>query len=226
MRLAVVQMLPSGERDPDLARLLALMAESCGLGAEVVVLPRVPSLLDDAEARRAFLSGGGACPPGVSVLVPLAAVERGQPGGEETALGRTVQLTGDDCIEPSLYPRIRESEPDALVLRPEAESALQAEAVLELALGYSTSLAGLVVVCDPAGLDPSGEPFAGSAIVQHGEILAVAVDADEVLTTEVHPPVRLQEPVSPPPEPQLILRQRLAHHQGRKAEVEWLADLD
>ena len=222
MRLAVVQMLPVGESEADATRLTALIAQAREMGADVLVLPALPSIV--GAGIESLLAAED---DRVSILPPPTDDEPAPPWLRQTPLGGVVDLVGDQAIDPELHVMLQEAAPNALVLRPEAESPLQAEAILELAIGYSRAIAGIVLIPATAETDPlSDDTFGGSAIVQHGEILAEAVDADEVLVADVDPSVRLQEPPAPLPEPQLILRQRLAHHRGGKAPVEWLADLD
>ena len=60
-------------------------------------------------------------------------------------LGRIALLAGDACMTGLELVRILGDAPNVAVLAPRSENDLQAEAVMELAIGLSESLAGLVV---------------------------------------------------------------------------------
>jgi len=106
-----------------------------------------------------------------------------------------------------------------------SESDLQAEAILEVALALSDSMAGLVLVADTDGAEPGDPGHGGSAIIRLGEMVAEAGDGDEVLIAEVATPVAQPEPREALPEIPTLLAQRLATHRGKRLEVEYLADL-
>ncbi len=115
--------------------------------------------------------------------------------------------------------------PNVAVLLPRSESDLQAEAVLELAIALSDSLAGLVIVVDTDGSEPGHPGHGGSAIIMFGKVVAEAMSGDDILFADVELPVGRPEPREPLPEMPTILQQRLAHHQGHHLEVDYLADL-
>ena len=107
------------------------------------------------------------------------------------------------------------------VLCPHSENDMQAEAVLELALGLSSSLAGLIIVIDSAGAEPGEPGHGGSAIVQLGEVVAEAMgDGDQTLVFEVELPIVQPEPRELLPEIPTILSGRLAQHHGEKPGVD------
>lgn len=160
-------------------------------------------------------------PAGVDVLLSRGA----STGPEEPRLGRVVVLEGDDAIDVDTIRDRTATGCDTLVLCPESESDLQAEAVLELALGLSESVAGLVVVLEDAGAEPGHPGHGGSAIVLLGEVLAEAVSDADVLEADVPEPVPSPVPREPVPGLPPILAQRLAHHRGERPEVGYLADV-
>ena len=142
-------------------------------------------------------------------------------------LGRIGVFVGDSCIDPNEFSRIAMETPSTSVFAPRAESDLQAEAMLELAVGLSDSLSALVMVAETAGAEPGQVGHGGSAIVFLGELLAEAVGQDDdVLVAEIEMPVPAPEPREALPAVPLILEQRLAQHQGRKVPVDYPADLD
>ena len=132
---------------------------------------------------------------------------------------------GDPAIDPDAARRYREDPPDVLLMSPRSESDLQAEAVLEYAVGLSGSLCGLVVITEPVGA-PLGAPgHGGSAIVRLGEVLAEAGDGDDVLLEDIDLPVPRPEPTQAFPGLPTILEQRLAVHRGLRHEPGYPAEL-
>jgi hypothetical protein len=120
---------------------------------------------------------------------------------------------------------VAESGADILLLAPGSESELQAEAVLELAIGLSTSVASLVAVVEADGAELGVAGHGGSALVYLGEVLAEAMAGDDVLVADVVTPIGAPEPRSPLPQIPPLLAGRLAAHEGRKPEVDYPADL-
>ncbi|MHB1340787.1 MAG: hypothetical protein ACYC77_02080 [Coriobacteriia bacterium] len=187
-----------------------------GLRADIADQSRA---LSEALARAVAQSADAVFSAGV----PGAGISARIDGAEH--LGSVVMLEGDAALDPVEHARVLAGAPDVLVLAPGAESELQAEAVLELALALSTAVAGLVVVLEHAGAD-AGEPgHGGSAIVVLGEVVAEALGDDDVLIAEVPVPVPSPEPRSPLPQLPTILAQRLAHHRGEKLPTDYPADL-
>ncbi|TDB38717.1 MAG: hypothetical protein D9V44_03240 [Actinobacteria bacterium] len=157
-----------------------------------------------------------------AVVMPVDAVGS---TNDLDVLGRVVTLSGDAAIDPEELGKLSVLPPDVLVLTPGAESDIQAEAVLELALALSFSVAGLVIVSERSGAEPGIPGHGGSAIVLLGEVLAEAMADDDILYAEIPVPI-------PPPGPRAllpavppILLQRLAHHRGQRLSVEYPADL-
>jgi len=139
--------------------------------------------------------------------------------------GRVVIIAGDAAIDPEQHRRLAADPPDVLVLAPGSESELQAEAVLELAIGLSVSLAPVVIIAEAAGAEPGSPGHGGSAIMMLGEVLAEAVFDDQILTADIDLPVTAPEPRAALPALPTILAQRLAHHRGERLSVDYLADL-
>ena len=233
MRLAVVQETRRGTATRDSVTLLELLVNACSRGAEVVVLPNLPwlSATEIAEiASAAFLRTEY---PNVTVLAPLfgppepssgAPLARGVPVNE-SALGTTAALSGDECLDPLIARGLAAAAPNAIILRPGNESDLQAEAMLERALGLSESISGLVLVAECDG-GADGEPgHGGSAIVVLGEVVAEAVGGDDVLVAEVNAPMARPDARIPVPDLPPILAQRWAFHHGERASVDYPADL-
>ncbi|MBF4510243.1 MAG: hypothetical protein ISP10_07210 [Aeromicrobium sp.] len=227
VKIAVVQHALRATPAQDLEALVAVSATAASAGADIVVLPEVTAVregpLGDELWRR------------LEDVAPDAAViwSRGAAEGPETAvvaevppLGATALLSGDACMDPQALTVLLAETPEAAILAPRSESELQAQAVLELAIGLSTSLASLVVIAEPAGSD-LGEPgHGGSAIIHLGEVLAEAVAADDLLLAEVPGPLGAPEPKGPLPVVPPLLVQRLAAHRGQKVAVDYPADLD
>ena len=142
-----------------------------------------------------------------------------------TPLGMTAALSGDDCLDPLVARELSAALPDAIIMRPDSESDLQAEAVLERALGLSEAASGLVLVAETDG-GADGEPgHGGSAIVALGEVSAEAEAGDDVLVAELRVPVGQPDVRLPVPDLPPILAQRLAIHRGERVEVDYPADL-
>jgi hypothetical protein len=133
LRIAVVQHRIRTHERMDLAAMLALSERACEEGAQVIVYPCVPGLSAGATLVPAFMRNVEDRAPGMTAISPCVALSRtGPPTAVPTALGRTIVLAGDDCIDPGLFERIRSQEPDALVWQFDAEDDLQAEACLEI----------------------------------------------------------------------------------------------
>ena len=122
--------------------------------------------------------------------------------------------------------RILGDSPTVAVLAPRSENDLQAEAVMELAIGLSESLASLVVVTECAGAEPGDVGHGGSAIIHLGKVIAEAMGQDdETLLADIELPLSRPEPPEPLPVIAPILSQRVAHHRGERQPVDYPADL-
>jgi hypothetical protein len=197
----------------DLAAMLAQSEHAAEQGVQVLVFPRVPGIGGDRSLLDAFFRNVEERAPGMAWVRPaplLLGDERLVP--HATALGRTIALDGDDCIDPTLFARIQESGCDTLVWRFVAEDPLQAEAALELALDASLHLAPLVALATVTGT-MRGVTAAGiGAIVHMGEILVEGGSGEELLVADAPAPAAFAERPRTLPAPAPILAQRLAAH--------------
>lgn len=211
----------------DLAALLSLAEQAEDEGVDVIVFPRVPGLTYESGLMSAFAENVVERAPQVSIVASCAAVDRtGHPLPVDTRLGRALLLSGDDCIDPALFPSIEAMGLEALVLQMDTESPLQAEALLEHALDASLSFAGLVLTACLVGDARGVSSHGGSAIVHLGEILAEAGSGEDLLIARVAVPVPL--PVRRGPRPVLppVLAQRIAAHGGAKLRPDYPATID
>lgn len=227
MRIAVIQHRMRATPAQDLEALVIAASRAVARGAQVVLLPVVPAIDEGPLADELWRRLADAVPD-AHVLSAGGLASAGEAGEvcEVDSLGRVLLLSGDAAIDPTVLDAAGGLAPDVVVLSPGSESDLQAEAVLEMAIGLSTSLAALVAVVEPDGAE-LGEPgHGGSAIVYLGEVLAEALGGDDVVVAEVVPPVGPPEPRSSLPELPPLLAQRLAAHRGAKLGVDYPADLD
>lgn len=197
--------------------MLAQSEHAAEQGVQVLVFPRVPGIGGDRSLLDAFFRNVEERAPGMAWISPM-----GPTPGEEpfkpraTALGRTLALDGDDCIDPAHFALIQESGCDSLVWRFNAEDPLQAEAALELALDASLHLAPLVVVATITG-SARGLHAAGiGAIVHLGEILVEGGSGEELLVTDAPLPAGFTERPRTLPGPAPVLTQRLAVHRSAR----------
>lgn len=226
MRIAVVQHRIRTHERMDLAAMLALSERASDEDAQVIVYPCVPGLDAGTTLIPAFARNVEERAPGTTMISPCAASHRtGPPEAVPTALGRTVVLAGDDCIDPDLFSLIREMGCEALVWQFDAEDALQAEACLELALEATLTLAPLVVVASVLGIARGVDARGTSAIVHLGEILAEGGPGEDLLVADI--PARSTAPGLGKRLPELapILQQRLAAHHGAKVATAYPSDL-
>lgn len=228
MKIAVLQHRLRDSATEDIDALVQAAASAADDGAEFVVFPHVPavadrSLHDDLRKRLERIPAGCLVPRIDDGCDDFELISEPLPGAE--ALGTGALLVGDSAMEISRWSDAMAARPSFVVMNPDAENDLQAEAALELALRLSDSVAGLVMVaeCDGAEL---GEPgHGGSAIVFLGEVMAEALGGEDVLMAEVATPIPQPEPREPLPEIPTILQQRVASHQGRHLDMGYLADL-
>jgi predicted amidohydrolase len=199
----------------DLAAMLAQSEHAAEEGVQVLVFPRVPGLVGDRGLLDAFFRNVEERAPGVGLIRPnLRHPGEGPLRPQATALGRTLVLDGDDCIDPALFAAIQESACESLVWLFNAEDPLQAEASLELALDASLHLAPLVVIATVTG-HARGVLAAGiGAIVHLGEILAEGGEGEELVVADVPSPAGFEERPRSLPEPAPILLQRLSAHRA------------
>lgn len=223
MRTAVIQhRLQDSPRD-DAEALTAAVRAAVGRGAELIVVPHFPSGRDAATLMSLARDAAGPVPlVGAEAtawpddVAPVAGAE---------ALGPVLAVSGDACFDPSLWSRALDWAPNVLIMSPLSENDLQAEAALEVAIALSDALAGLVIVAECAGGE-LGEPgHGGSAVILVGSVLAEAFSDGDILVADVTVPVPQPEPRDAFPQLPTILAQRLAHHEGRRLDVGYLADV-
>jgi len=210
----------------DLEALVIASVTAGSAGTDLVVAPEVPDLLDgplgDELIRRMAEDA-----PGTRVVVARPEFCGGTSFGlEDGPFGRLVVLTGDACINAEMLESAAATGPGLAILAPGSESELQAQAILELAVALSTSLASVVIVIETDGAEVGEPGHGGSVIVHLGQVLAEAMAGDDLLIVDI--PTPLHPPEAPEPLPVIppVLSQRLAAHQGRKVNVDYPADLD
>jgi len=216
MRIAVVQHLFRATPEQDLDALSESVARAVEAGADAILLPGVHVLRDGPLAGESWRRIEDAAPG-----TPVFAVtdDSGAAGpsssGEIALLGKTLFLRGDACVDPDVHAGIASRSPDTIVLAPGSESELQAEAVLELGLALSTSLAPLVIIVEPDGAARGEAGHGGSAIVQLGEVRAEALAGDDLLLADLEFVPGPPSPRDALPEVPTVLAQRLHAHRAR-----------
>ncbi|MHB8761323.1 MAG: hypothetical protein ACYC6J_02860 [Coriobacteriia bacterium] len=226
MRLAVVQHRLRPAPAQDIEALVIASAKAAAREARALVLPDVLALRD-GPLRDDLMRRLEEAVPRTEVIVP-------RPGGidaapyllrESDGLGRLALLWGDACMDPDVLAAVQAAGPGLAVLWPGAESELQAQAVLELAVPLSTSLASVIVVVEPDGAE-LGDPGHGSSAVVHlGQVLAEAMRGDDLLVVDLPAPLGPPEARALLPQAPPVLTQRLAAHRGHKVAVDYPADL-
>lgn len=227
MRIAVLHHRCRGDVDTDTEALVDAARESCAEGAEIIICPRVPSLAGlSGDARRALLADIEGCIEGAALLISFADDDASEGRIVETPLGRTALVAGDAVLKPETAARLRDEGVHAAVWRPGAESELQAEAIMEYALGCAPVLAGLLVLSECSGTLGHPAHSGMSAIMHLGALVAQSEgESDETLMADLEMPLAAPEPGMPLPEVPTLLQQRVATHEGRKVPVEYPADL-
>ena len=228
MKVAVVQHRLRQTPAEDIDALIGVASAAREQGAQLLVFPEVPSL-NDGALRDDFYRRAQPVAPRMWLIPHVREESVGQafrpttlPGAEE--LGRVALPVGDAVIDPDELKRLYDDPPNILLLAPRSRSDIQAEAVLELAIGLSKSVCGLVIVADPVGAEPGEPGHGGSAIMLLGEVLAEAIGKDDVLVADVPIPVPPLEPREELPEVPPILLQRLAHDRGERLAVDYPVD--
>ena len=233
MKIAVIQHRLRENAEDDARALVLAVGSAAASGAELVVVPEVLSLHDRANSAGRLLAEKLAEVAAFCLVPDLGPDSSGaafiselpETAGLSRALHRAAVLVGDAAIDPVEHARAAAARPVFAVLSPRSESDLQVEAVLELAIGLSYSLAGLIIVVECSGAEPGRAGHGGSAIVLLGDVLAEANFDDDVLLAEIPEPVPQPEPAEALPELPPILAQRLASHRGLKIEQPYPADL-
>lgn len=231
MRIAVVQHVIAPGPVEDALALAAAARDAAAAGAQVTVFPAsIPN--DHAPAREVFEAEVSGL-PGVRVMPRVAGGALAQvdrltlkvPASDGLTLDVAL-VHGDACMDADTLAGVARMQPHVLVLTPGSESELQAEAALELAIALSESVAPLVLIADAAGAGTGDPGHGGSAIVLLGAVLAEAdTEGAAVLLVDVPEPLLPPDPPEPLPHVPAMLAQRLAHHQGRRPEPGYPADL-
>lgn len=229
MKIAVIQHALKDSARDDAAALLEASRRASEAGAELVVLPVVPSLeSDEAERERLyeslaemqgvrFVPHSGIGHAGTSyVAEPIKGLEQ---------LGRPALLVGDSVLDKAVWREVLAAEPSFAVLCPRSENDLQSEGALELGIALSDSLAGLIMIAECDGAESGQSGHGGSAIIVLGDLMAEALGGDEVLMADVTVPIPQPEPRESLPALPTILSQRLSRHRGQKPTADYLADL-
>jgi predicted amidohydrolase len=226
VRIAVLQHAFRADPAADADALVVAAASAAALGAEVIVLPEVPSVHTGSELD-AWWQRVALAVPDARVLVPHVGRDNGSAAfeAELDPLGRVAMLSGDAAIDPEVLRQTADRGADVVVLAPRSESDLQAEAVLECAMDLSLSVVSLVLVVEPDGAETGVPGHGGSAIVYLGEAMAEAASGDDTLIYDIELPLTPPEPRGPLPAVAPILAQRLAAHRGQKLDVPYPADL-
>ena len=230
MQIAVVQHGFRASAEGDALVLVESVRRAALDGAELVFLPDVPSLFGDENLAREVLFAGLSEIECARLVPSVDPVRLGfssviYPPREVETLGRIALMVGDACLEHDVHVAMLRALPNAVLLCPRSESELQAEAMLELAIHLSLSLAGLVMIAECSGADPGDAGHGGSAIVLMGDVVAEAMQGDDVLVADITLPIPQPEPAEELPGLPPILEQRLAHHRGQKVPVNYPADL-
>lgn len=226
MRLAVVQHQLRPAPAQDLEALAMATSAAVAREADVVVLPVVPAVHEGPLADELYCRlDETSLEAEVITVQPDREAEVSFTLHDVDGLGRCVLLWGDACMDPDVIEAAAASAPGCAVLAPGSESELQAQAVLELAVGLSTSLASVVVIAECDGAEVGEPGHGGSAIVHLGQVLAEAMAGDGLLVADVPAPLGPPEARAALPELPPVLLQRIAAHRGRKVSVDYPADL-
>ena len=226
MKIAAIQHRVRASAEDDARTLAAAAAGAASRGAELIVFPDVRSLRGDDGAGRTILTDlvsdvhafcimplVGLRSSGVAIVADLPWDISASDGG----VGAASLIFGDACMDPSEIARVAAESPVFVVLSPSSETELQAEAMLEYAIGLSHSLAGVIVIAECAGAEPLEVGHGGSAIILLGDVMAEALLDDDVLIVDVVLPFPQPSPREALPQVPPLLAQRLAHHRGRVA---------
>jgi len=225
VRIAVAQHTVRFAPAQDLEALVLFAAQARAEHAEVVFLPSVAAI-DEGPLSEDLWRRLEEDAPGITVLSAHTGLDEGDGWVLiETPLGMTAFVAGDACFDADMLEVLASQSPAVTILAPASESEIQAEATLELAVGLSLSLSALVIVVEPDGAAPGEAGHGGSAIVHLGEVIAEAINADDLLVVDIDVPVGTPEPRQALPEVPPLLLQRIAVHHGEKLPVDYPADL-
>lgn len=224
MKIAAIQHRLRHDADADARALADAAARAADRGAEIVVFPNAPSLHDGDSAGHMLLSMLLRDVPSFCIVPNVDPTSRGlaivaempapfsAPGG---GIGVASVIVGDACMDATTLADVVAQGPSFAVLSPRSETDLQAEAMLEFAIGLSDSLAGLVIIAECSGAEALEAGHGGSAIVVLGDVVAEALFDDDVLLADVPLPFPQPSPREPLPPVPPLLAQRFEHHAGR-----------
>lgn len=226
MKIALVHHRVRGDVRADSDALVDSVRQACAAGARAIVCPHVPALASVAgPEREELLARIEGCVEGAALFMSFRAVGS-SPRISSGLLGRTALVAGDACLREDVARSLVAERLDTVVWRVGAESELQAEAVVEYALGCAPALAGLLLLAECSGGSGHDGCQGISAIIHAGELVAETTGLDdEVLLADLALPAPAPEPGLVLPTLPPILAQRLAVHEGRKPSVDYLADL-
>lgn len=226
MKIAAIQHRVRLSAEEDARALAEAAVAASARGAEIVVFPDVPSLQHDDATGHALLTSLVRDVPafcivpsvdphtrGIAIVAALPA--RFSAGDGE--LGVAGLLFGDACMDAAELARVAEQMPVFAALSPRNDTDLQAEAMLEFAIGLSDSLAGVIVIAECSGAEPLEVGHGGSAIIVLGDVMAEALLEDDVLVVDVVSPFPQPSPREPLPAVPPLLSQRVARHHGHTA---------
>ncbi len=228
MRLGVVQHRLRTTTTEDVHAMFSAVRELASRGAELVIIPCVAGIASD-EVRDGVCAAvrDAELPCGLFGPTCYAPGEWGVVDSHDRvqSTGPILALCGDTCFDPDVWKQAAELRPAIAVMSPLSESELQAEAAIEVAIGLSDSLCGLVVVAECAGAEIGAPGHGGSAVVLLGDVVTEALPGPGLLVADVELPIAQPEPKAPYPVVPTLLTQRLAVHAGRRPDAGYLADL-
>jgi hypothetical protein len=227
MKIAAIQHRVRESAEADARALAEAAMLASGRGAELIVFPDVRSLQHDDAAGHALLTAlvrdvpafcivPSVDPHSRGVAIAAALPESFSAGAGQSGVAASLMF-GDACMDAAALVRMAAHKPALAVLSPRCETDLQAEAMLEFAIGLSDSLAGVIVIAECAGAEPLEPGHGGSAMILLGDVMAEALHEDDVLLVEVPLPFPQPFPREPLPPVPPLLEQRMAHHDGRVA---------
>lgn len=195
--------------------MLAQVDRAVEEGVQALAFPRLPGLDRDLGLLDAFFSNVIERAPGMTTIRPRWRYRGTGPLKPfESALGRTLVLDGDDCLDPRLFADIRAERLEAIVYLIAGETAEQSEAIIEFAIDVSLHMVPVVIVSAYNG-SARGTTAAGiGAIVRCGEVLAEGGAGEDLLVADVPASPAFEEPAKLDPVLAPVLEQRLADHRA------------
>jgi len=219
MKIAAIQHRIRDDAAADARALAEAAALAASRGADVIVLPDVPSLRAGSGDGDALLATVVRDVPAVCLTGRCDVASRGSAVTEPLTVagdsaGLVSVIAGDSCVAVDVLRAVASDGPSLVVLMPRNETDLQAESMLEFAIALSDSLAGVIVIAECAGAEPLEVGHGASAIIVLGDVVAEALYDDDVLFADIPLPLPQPSPREPLPLVPPLLAQRLAHHNG------------